>query len=69
MSTEENTIFLENLQGRVTDMLPHLTPGSIADFERYIAENDWQGAEALVDTLEALYADDLTLDVEEIGAK
>lgn len=65
MSTEENTMFLENLQARMSNLLPHLTPGSVFDFERYLAENDLEGAEALVNTLEALYADDLTADVEE----
>lgn len=58
MSHSNNDRFWENLYERVA-ALNGVTPGSVDDFERYVAENDFEGAESFVETLEAIHADDL----------
>lgn len=56
MSTEQNTIIMEDLQERMSRMLPKLTPAVISDFEQYLANNDLEGAMGLVRRLETEYS-------------
>lgn len=55
MSTEQNTIIMEDLRERMSRMLPKLTPAVISDFEQYLANNDLEGAMGYVRRLETEY--------------
>lgn len=59
MSNQINDTIIENLYEAMLDLKPHITISTYWDFERYIAENDIEGAKALVKILESKYADDL----------
>jgi len=58
MSNLYNDIFVENLYERLAG-IDQVTVGVVEDFNRYIAENDLEGAQALVEAQEAIYATDL----------
>lgn len=59
-----NDIFLENLADRLFACQPSI--GELQDYERFIAENDLEGAESFVRSLESkLYTDDGILKPEE----
>lgn len=47
MSTEANTIIIEDLGDRIAELLPYLTKDNIEDFERAI-KNDLEHAQELV---------------------
>lgn len=59
MSEHQTELFLDWLVDRLDEVIDKIPPAAIDDFNRYIAENDLQGAEAFLDTLEAKYASDL----------
>ena len=58
MSNQQNDLFIESLYERISN-IDRVTTGAVDDLNRYIAEGDLSGAEALVETQEAIYADDL----------
>lgn len=59
MSTSENDVYIENLQDRIADIIDYVRPGDMETFQRLVVEGDLEGARELVETLEAVYADDL----------
>lgn len=59
MSNHENDVYIENLQDRFANIIRYVRKGDTETFQRLIVEGDLDGARNFVETLEAVYADDL----------
>lgn len=59
MSNMQNDQYIENLQDRFSDIAEFVRPDALEVFQRLIVTGDLEGAEAYIEILEALYAEDL----------
>lgn len=59
MSNDVNTRIEEGLMERLANIEERITPDAFAEMQRLLSQGDLETAIAFMETLEALYADDL----------